>query len=220
MKRVEGFTKRITIIVLTVALIFTGFVGCGKSASNTPTDTTYKLTHSAADAEYIIGWDSIVSRYPVIGDYSKIEAFAHRGETVQITSGEDFGLDDNSPAAWASTRFIRTEWQGESYRSFGVMIVYFETAQELDEYLHMPSIIPGMTQDTPFREDGDFKTVTLETDTPLKSIHLLLAGKHFAVIFIEFASLNESLFLNKDALNELLLIAKVNISLSETTPFH
>ena len=119
----------------------------------------------------------------------------------------------NSPAAWASTRFVRTEWQGETFRSFGITIVYFETDAELDEYIQMI----GITQGTPFQEDGDFIISVIETETPMQSIQLFLFGKHFAIMLMEYATIDESLFSSKDALTGLLSTAIGNVNSMEIT---
>jgi len=195
--------------VLTVAIMAAGIVSCGKSTPNETTNTTYKLTHSAADVEYILSWDMIVSQCPDIGAYDRIEAFVHRGESTQISPGENFSLGDDSPAAWASTRLVRTEWVGQSFRSFMVQVTFSETAEDLDELVDMF----GFT----VQEEGDFVTASHETEIPLQSIELLLAGKHFAVVIGEFATPEDSFFCDKEELMELLSIAKDKISLSETT---
>ncbi len=59
MRRLIG---RIMILVFAIAVMVAGVVGCGKPAPDITTDTSYKLTHSAADAEYILSWDTIVAR--------------------------------------------------------------------------------------------------------------------------------------------------------------
>jgi hypothetical protein len=196
--------------VLTVAVMAAGIVSCGESTPDTTTDATYKLIHSAADAEYILSWDLILSRCPDIGDYDKIEAFAYRGESVEISPTEDLTLNQDSPAAWESVRLVRSEWAGESFRSFAVITMFSETAKNLDELVQMLGF--------PVQQEGDFATAVLESETDLQSIQLFLAGKHFAVLIGEFASSDESLFFDKEELMELLSIARDKISLSETTP--
>jgi hypothetical protein len=170
----------------------------------------YRLTHSAADAEYILSWDLIVSQCPDIGDYGKIEAFAYRGESVQISPGENFGLDADSPAAWASTRFVRTVWEGTTFRSFAVQTMFSEKAEDLDELVQLVGY--------PIQQEGDFVTGVLESETPMQSIQILLAGKHFTVLVGEFASADQSLFFDKDELMELISVARSNISMTEITP--
>jgi hypothetical protein len=166
MKRTAALTARKSILVLIVALMATGVFSCGKSATDTTTDTTYKLTHSAADPEYILSWDSVVTRCSDIDDYDKIEAFVYRGEAVQLTNGETFSIDENSPAAWASTRLVRTEWEGESFRSFMIQVMFCETAEGLDELVNM--------LDFPVQKEGDFLQAVIETETPcsLSSFYL------------------------------------------------
>jgi hypothetical protein len=204
------FTAWTSILVLVVAIMVAGLVGCGEGTADTSPDTTHKLTHSAADAEYILGWDLIVSQCPDIGSYDRIEAFAHRGESVEIAPGENLSVDQDSPAAWASTRLVRTEWEGKDFRSFAVQVIYCETQGDLDELVQMLGL--------PVEQEGEFVTAALESETPMQSIQLLLAGKHFAVVMGEFASLDESLFFDKEGLEELLSVARSKISMLEATP--
>jgi len=216
MKRMDVLTKRIIVLVLVVAVMVVGVVACGKRTPDTTIDTTYKLTHSAADAEYILSWDLIVSRCPDIGVYDKQEVFIRRGETKQISSGEPSTtstLDMDSPAAWGSTRGVQTAPSGEKVRGFGVWIMYFETDEYLDE------LILTQMSGFPIQEDGEFVTGVVEAKTsPMKSVQLLLAGKHFVIYFIESASSDESLFFSKEKLMELLPTVKSNISSLEITP--
>jgi hypothetical protein len=174
------------------------------------THTTYRLTHSAADAEYILNWDLIVSRCPDIGGYDRIEAFAYRGESVEVSPTENLTLGQDSPAAWASTRLVRSEWAGASFRSFAVQMMFSETAEDLDDLVQML----GM----PVEQEGEYVTAALESETPMQSIQLLLAGNHFAVLIGEFASSDESLFFDKEGLEELLSIARSNISMADVAP--
>jgi hypothetical protein len=209
-KSINELTVWTSILVIVLTLMVVGGIACGGGSTDTPTDTTYKLTHSAADTEHILSWDLIVSQCPDIGNYDRIEAFAYRGESVQITPTENFSLEQDSPAAWAGARFVRTEWEGESFRSFLVQVMFCETAEDLDELVQMLGF--------PVQQEGDFMTSVLESDTPMQSIQLLLAGKNFAVIIGEFASSDESLFFDREGLDELLAIARSRISALEVTP--
>jgi len=211
MKSIAGLTKRTIILVLVVAVIVAGVVACSKTAPET-TDAAYKLTHSAADAEYILSWDSIVSRCPDIGAYDKQEVFIRRGESQQLSTGGTSSLEMNSPAAWGSIRSVQTAPAGETVRGFGVWIVYCETAEYLDE------LMLTQTSGFPVQEDGDFVTGVLESRPPMQSVQLLLAGKHFVILFMESASSDESLFFGKEKLMELLPTVKSNISSLEITP--
>jgi len=173
-------------------------------------DTAYKLTHSTADAEYILTWELIVSRCPAIAEYDRIEGFAYRGESVKISPTENLSLDLDSPAAWESTRLVRTEWAGESFRSFAVLVMFSETAEDLDELVQMLGF--------PVQQEEDFVTAVLESETPMQSIQMLLAGKHFAVFVGEFASSDETLFFDREGLTGLLSIARSKISMAEVAP--
>jgi hypothetical protein len=204
------FTAWTSILVLVVAIMVAGLVGCGEGTADTSPDTTYKLTHSAADAEYILGWDLIVSQCPDIGSYDRIEAFAHRGESVEIAPGENLSVDQDSPAAWASTRLVRSEWAGGSFRSFAVQTMFSDTAEDLNELMQLLGF--------PIQQEGDFVTGVLASETPMQSIQILLAGKHFTILVGEFASSDQSLFFDKDELTDLISVARSNISMTEITP--
>ena len=208
MKRTAGLLTKEFILVLTVVILVTGVATCGKS-----TPTAYELTHSAADAEYILSWDSIVSRCPDISTYDKLETFVHRGETTQFAPGEPISLEEDSPAAWGSIRGVRTEWEGNSFRSFGVFTMFFETAEYLDEYIQLMQM-----SGFPVQEDGDFVTGVLESGAPMQSVQLLLAGNHCCIILMDVASSEESLFCGKDTLTEFISMARSNITSLEITP--
>ena len=119
--------------------------------------------------------------------------------------------------AWSSVRFARTEWTGEKFRSFSIYIMYCETNEELNEYLMMDDV-NSIMQGAMMQEEGDFTTAVAEAETPLQSIQLLLAGKHFVIILMEYATPDASLFFSKDKLTELLSTAKDNINSLEITP--
>jgi hypothetical protein len=91
--------------------------------------------------------------------------------------------------------------------------MFFETAEYLDEHIQLMQ-----TSGFPVQEDGDFVTGVLESGPPMQSVQLLLAGKHFAILFMEFASSDESLFFGKERLMELLPTTKSNITSLEITP--
>jgi hypothetical protein len=209
MKIIKWFPVKKCILVSVAVLMVAGIMACGKSTSTTTSPTTYQLTHSAADAEYILNWDFVVSKCPDIGAYDKISVFAYRGESKQIASGESFSVELNSPAAWASSRFVRTLWTGTNFRSFGITIMFSEDVAGLDELVQMLGF--------PTQREGDFVTGTIEDEAPMETLQLLLAGNHVVIIIAEVASRDESLFFTKDALSELLSIAKSNISKLELT---
>jgi len=208
MKRTAGLTTRTIILVLAVVFLVAGVAACGKS-----TPTTYELTHSAADAEYILSWDSIVSRCPDIGSYDKLETFAIRGETTEFAPGETVSMPEDFPAAWGSMRGARTEMEGSSFRSFGVFVMFFEAAEYLDEYVESIQI-----SGFPVQEEGDFVTGVVESGPPTQSVQLLVGGKQFLVLIMEATSAEETLFCGKDTLTELASVAKSNIASLEITP--
>jgi hypothetical protein len=211
MKKVAGLTKGIIIMVLVIPVMVAGIVACGKRNPDMATDT-YKLTHSAADAEYILSWDSIVSRCPDISAYDRQEFFIHRGESAQTIPGAP-ALNEDALETWASYRFIQTASIGDSAQAFGVFTFYFETDEELDEYVESRRM-----SGFPFQEDGDFVTAVMESGPPFQSVQLYIAGKHFAIVITDVASSDKSLFFGKEKLMELLPGVKSNISSLEITP--
>jgi hypothetical protein len=211
MKGIAWFIQRVTIVIF-MAVVVIVVAACGNSAADKNTGDTYKLTHSAADAEYILSWDTIVSKCPDIGKYEKQEDFLHRGESKESISGGTSFIEPDSPAAWASTRLVQTAPAGEKIRGFGVFISYYELDEYLDELL--ATEISGF----PVQEDGEFKTGVVENGPPMQSVQILLAGKHFAILMMETASSDESLFFSKEKLLEFLPDIKSKISSLEITP--
>jgi hypothetical protein len=153
-----------------------------------------------------------VSRCTDIGDYDKEEIFIRRGETAQATPGAPV-LNEDSPAAWGSIRGVQMSPTREKIRGFGIFIMYCETADNLDDYIESVEL-----SGFPIEKEGDFVTGVVEaTVSPMKSAQFMLAGKNFAVLIMESASAEESLFFKKEQLVELLPIIKGNISSVEIT---
>ena len=65
--------KRITILVVLIAMIFSFTVACSTPASTTENGTTYKLVHNLPDLEYVFPWDTIASRIPDMNDPTKYD---------------------------------------------------------------------------------------------------------------------------------------------------
>jgi len=212
MKRLKSLPVKILILILVAVIVVAVGVTAYIKLSPTTTDT-YKLTHSAADAEYILSWDSIVSECPDIGTYDKQENFIHRGESKQSSTGGTSKLDMDSPAAWLCLRGVTMGPVGDSFRSFGVWIMYFDTDEYLDEYVELIK-----TSGIPLQEEGDYWTAVLESGPPTQSVQLHLAGNQFYILFTDTASSDELLFFGKEKLMELLPIVKSNISSLEITP--
>jgi len=218
MKKMKRSPIKIVASVLALVFLVSAVMACGKSTNTTTSSTAYQLTHSPEDTEYILNWDLIVSQCPEIGGYNKQDVFVRRGESKQLSTGETFTIEMNLPVAWSSVRFVRTEPVGENFRSFGVYLMYCDTAEGLDEYLEMDDIKYGMLQGVPIKYEGEFGAAIIETETPLKTIQFLLAGKQFVIMLMEYASPDESLFFSKDELSGLLTSAKTNINALEITP--
>ena len=204
--------NKLILLIMALFLISGIVTSCGKSSSNETNDVMYKLTHTAADAEYILSWDTIVSKCTDIGTYDKQEAFVRRGESAQTIPGGPV-LNENSPEAWASYRFIQTAPTGDSAQAFGIFTFYLETDEELDEYVESRRI-----SGFPFQEDGDFMTAVMASGPPFQSVQLYIAGKHFVIVITDVAYSDKSLFFGEEKLMELLTTIKSNISSLEITP--
>ena len=213
MKKVNSLPVKIRILILVAVLVVVaGVVAYVKFSSTPTTDTTYKLTHSAADAEYIFSWDSIVSQCPDIGDFDKMEFFVYRGGPTESTPGEPGSLPEDSPAAWLSLRGVNTDITGNSSRAFGVYIFYFDTDEYLDENIELIK-----TSGIPLQEEGDYWTAVLESGTQTQSVQLHLAGNQFYILLLDVASSDKTFFFGKAKLMELLSTVKSKISSLEIT---
>jgi hypothetical protein len=211
-KRVDGLNWKLYIPILAVVFLAGGIAACSKGSTGTTAGILYELTHSSTDAEYILSWDSIVSRCPDIGAYDKQESFLRRGESQPSGTGGTSSIDTDSPAAWASMRTVMTDVKGDSFRGFSVWTMYFET----DEYLE--ELLSTQMSGIPFQEEGDFKTAVLESGPPTKSVQIYLVGNQFFVLLLATASSDQSPFFSKDELLELLTDVKSRISSLEITP--
>jgi hypothetical protein len=207
MKRLD---KLIALCFLAFILVFTG-CGCDTTTTSTATSSTYRLTHGLADLEYIISWDTIVTRIPDMNDselYDVLEGSVARG-----SSGGFIYLDSDSPAMWLIGRSIQKKTQGTNSHIFGIWMWFFETKEELDEHINAAE-----TEGIPLQYDGDFVTAFVEAKTPVQSEYLLIAGNQICILIAETASLDESLFFDKEYLMELLPALKNKISSIEITP--
>lgn len=216
MKRINSLSKKTLILILVAVLVVVaGVVAYVKLSSTPTTDTAYNLTHTAADAEYILSWDSIVSLCPDIGDFDKMEFFVYRGGPTESTPGEPGSLPEDSPAAWVSMRGVNTNITGNSSRAFGVYIFYFDTDEYLDENIELTK-----TSGIPLQEEGDYWTAVLESgpQTQTQSVQLHLAGNQFYVLLVDVASSDKTLFFGKVKLMELISTVKSNIASLEITP--
>ena len=62
--------KLLMFLAITAGLLF--LISCGGQANLTITSpTTYQLTHSSEDAEYILNWDLIISQCSEIGEFDR-----------------------------------------------------------------------------------------------------------------------------------------------------
>ena len=192
-------------------------MACGQAPTNNTTGSSttgaHNLTHTSQDAEYILSWNILISACPDLADHSKLEGFAGRGQTVQISPDESIELDANSPAAWADTRLVRVQPSTDSYRNFGVEVMYFDKPEYMNEYLQLLEQA-GLSLQT----EGDFKTGVNETNTPVRVLQLLLAGKQIAVSFTETSSTGQQLLCSKEELTGLFNAIEANISSLGITP--
>jgi len=212
LNRMERLPVKISIIVLTVALLVAGVVACGKSSSTTTTTgAEYKLVHNLPDLEYVLPWDTIAARIPDMNDYTKYEkeeAYMGRGN-----AGGFISLDSNSPAMWMIARSVNKITEGNSVRNLSVFMWYFDTQKEFDE--HMNTL---QTQGISVQKDGEFITAVVEQKTPVQTAQLVVAGNSLCIVIADAASPDESLVFSKADLTEMLPTIKSKISSIEVTP--
>ena len=211
----KRFTILFAVILLLVSVVLAGCGGGGitPGATTTTTSTGYRLHHTSSDGEYLLSWDTILENCPELAGLDKVQAFVRRGQTVMLTPDEQVSLGTGSPAAWGYTRIVRTGDTPESRRTFAVEILYFDTTENLDDYLY--SVASGGFILT---SDGDFVSGKATTHTGTESAQSLVAGRQFAFSITETAPAGQSLICAAGETDALVPIYKANIEGIEYAP--
>ena len=116
MKQHRWFKRISSYVGIAITVTF-GSVACnGASPSPTPSptvDSLYQLTHTSADAEYILGWDQITKACPTLSEYQKIEGFVRREESIRLKPGDSpMTLAADAPVAWGNIRGVTDAPEG------------------------------------------------------------------------------------------------------------
>ena len=184
---VESRRKRLSAVtIIAVAALAAVASACGGSgaASQTPLPT-HALTHTAADAEFVIGWAAIVRRCPAIGKLQKVEAFARRGEEVQSGPDDTLEVTADGPVAWASQRFVSSGGEGGS-RTLRVQVSFLEKVGKAEAQVrrtgqtaHGATSLVGTGGLRVAVKEGDgFVVVQLDSITPIRSEQRFVAGSN------------------------------------------
>jgi len=214
--------KRFLLLFTVILLLATGvLVGCGGGATTpgetttvtTATSTGYRLHHTSSDGEYLLSWDTIIENCPELVGLTKVQAFVRRGQTVMLTSDEQVSLGNDSPAAWGYTRIVKTGDATDIQRTFAVEIIYFDTPDNLNDYLY--AVVSGGFILT---TDGDFVSGKTTTHTATESAQTLIAGRQFAFSITETAPAGESLLCSVNETDALGPIFRANLNGIEYAP--
>lgn len=214
------FAKYVLIVSFSVALIaglYFGYDYLKEKPVLTPVPgepTSYKLTHTQEDAEYILNWDVIGSHCPGVNGIEKTDIFVRRGETVSFDSGQS-SLPSDSQQAWTSSCWaVIPNTEPDKFHSLGVSVSFFDSEGATEE--HLKRIAGELGADV--QEEGEFMTAIHETLGPTKSRKALLTGNHILVTLDEIASSGEQFFCGMEDLGQIVSSAQKKISSLEITP--
>ncbi|MCF7975444.1 MAG: hypothetical protein K9N55_16625 [Phycisphaerae bacterium] len=197
-------------LILIAILLISVVTGCGKSSPAQTNGAHYQLTHNLPDLEYIISWEEMSARIPGLNDlnkYDKDEGYLGRGNVCG-----SFYLDSKSPAMWLIGRSVTLRSETSSSHMLGIYMHFFETDNELDE-----QIKSAEKQGIAVRRKGGGRTAFMEAKTSVQSEYMLVAGNQICLVIAETASLDETLFFDKEQLMELLPKIESKISSIEIT---
>lgn len=199
---------------------------CGGSEEPEPPRPAYDLTHTAADAEFVLGWDTIVAACPDVGSLQRVEAFARRGEEVPIGADGKLGADADGPMAWKSQRFAVSDGAGGS-RRIQVTVSFFDDRGDADEHLRLlaqrtaaASKMVGATGGLKVSvvEGDGFVFSRMDSEIPTRSEQRFSASDHVLVHVIQTVRAGPVQFCGADQLDELAREAGRNAAHATVTP--
>ena len=173
----------------------------------------YELTHSQRDAEFLLSWDLIAATCPKAGEYQVNEAFARRGETVDISPEESLSVEQDAPLGWVSQRFVRVE-DPTSGQSLGVTISFFDGPGTVVKYLE--ALVGPMRASV--AEAGGFAEASVDSKVPLRVTQRFVAGNGIILHLVETAAPDVAYLCEPASLSDLLSAAKGNMALVTANP--
>jgi hypothetical protein len=186
---------------------------------------THDLTHSATDAEFVVDWDSIVSKCPEVAGLQRVEAFARRGEEVQIDEGSKLAVEADGPAAWTSRRSVTSDGEGGS-RRFQVSVSYLEKRGDAEGQVRLTAqrtsaaaqMMGGGGMSVSVEEGMGFVVVRLDSSIPIKSEQRFVAGDNLLVHFVQTVRAGPTQLCGAEQLAELARDAGLKMDLLKLTP--
>ena len=176
-----------------LAAVLASACGGSDGSEAEPPRPPYDLTHTAADAEAVIGWDAIVAACPDVGALQRVEAFARRGEkvpvgsdtTLEVKAGRGHGLE--VPA-------VRRRRRSGRSRRIQVAVSFIEKRGVADEQLRLTaqrtsaaSLMVGAAGGMRVSvEEGDgFVFSRMDSDIPTRAEQRFVASDNVLVHIIQ-----------------------------------
>lgn len=194
-------------LLVTIAAV----AGCGPGAATTTSQTAaagYRLTHTAADTDHILSWDQVIATCPEFAGKDTVQGFVTRGQTVDLSTGEQITLGMDSPAAWGSTQIVRAD----DTRSFAIEILFYDKPEYLEEYL------AGVAQGGFILiNNGDFVIGHVETHKGTESSQMVVAGRQFSFSITQTAPEGDTLLSTSNETNALVSLFEQNVDALQIT---
>ncbi len=228
-RRFDGAPRVLrTALAVTSWLVFAAVLvsACGGSDEPEPPRPPYDLTHSAADAEFVLGWDAIAAACPDVGPLQKVEAFARRGQAVPIGTDGTLEAKVDGAEAWKVQRFAVSEGAGGS-RRIQVTVSFFDKRGAADEHLRLiaqrtgaAAMLVGASggmQVSVVEGDG-FVFARMDSTTPTRSEQRFIASDHLLVHVIQTVRAGPAQLCTAEQLDELAREAGRNVAHATVTP--
>ena len=209
-----------------LAVVLASACGGSDEPEPEPPRSPYNLTHSAADAEFVLGWDAIVAACPDVGALQKVEAFARRGEEVPIGPDGTFAVEADGEAAWKSQRFAASQGAG-GRRRIQVTVSFVEERGAADEQVRLTAqrtsaaaMMVGTTGGMKVSvEEGDgFVIARLDSNVPIRSEQRFVGADNVLVHIIQTVRAGPTRLCGVNQLDELAREAGRSAALVRVTP--
>ena len=198
----------------------------GEEPEPEPPRPSYSLTHSAADADFVLGWDAIAAACPDVGPLQKDEAFARRGEAVPIGTDGTLETKADGAQAWKVQRFAVSEGAGGS-RRIQMTVSFFDKRGAAEEQLRLmaqrtgaAAMLVGASGGMQVSvEEGDgFVFARMDSTTPTRSEQRFIASDYLLVHVIQTVRAGPAQLCTAEQLDELASEAGRNMAHATVTP--